>query len=99
MTDYSAFPGASCPGQSPTRRIIVRIDDEYFGALTIRFSMVLLTMSLPKRNVRMVLLPLHCMANAKPFGSDLVSLSQAVCSGSKQSVRSPDLDAEEIFRG
>jgi hypothetical protein len=36
---YSALPG-SWPEQSPTRRIMVRIEDEYFGADSISVSMV-----------------------------------------------------------
>ena len=47
-TPYNGRPDV-CPGQSPTRRIMVRIEDEYFGMLTISVSMVPLTMSLPKR--------------------------------------------------
>jgi hypothetical protein len=56
-------------GHSPTQRIMVRIDDEFFGAFTINVSMMLLTMSLAKRNVRIVLVSLCCIAKAKPFGS------------------------------
>ena len=35
----SFCPGA-CPGQSPTRRIMIRIEEEYFGAAWIRFWIV-----------------------------------------------------------
>jgi hypothetical protein len=74
LTRYSGRPDV-CPGQSPTRRIMVRIEEEYFGAFTISVSMVPRTMSLPKRKVRIVLTPLHCIAKAKPFGSERVSLN------------------------
>src|SRR3954447_695860 len=74
---YSAFVGV-CPGHSPTRRIMIRLEEEYFGADLISVWMVPRTSgvpsaSLPNSWVSKILLPLQASAKAKPFLIDLMS--------------------------